>query len=106
MVTTDEDDRCILELRKKEQRNKRHREQNAKAWREQQIQFQHHGGNSHVAAAEKRLLRNRQRREVTAKKKELHEKEYAHLERGVSLQNKTSRRLVQLVCMLSRSISL
>ncbi|KAL2480567.1 hypothetical protein Adt_33533 [Abeliophyllum distichum] len=98
MVKTDEYDRCVLELRKKEQRNKRHREQNAEVRREQQIQFQDHGGNSHVAEAEKRLLCNRQRREVTAKKKELREHEYARLEGGVSLQNKRSRFLVQLAC--------
>ncbi|KAL2494349.1 replication protein A 70 kDa DNA-binding subunit B-like [Forsythia ovata] len=96
MVSTEEHDRCVLELRKIEQRNKRRRERNADAWREQQIQFQHHASNSHVAAAEKRLLCNRQRREVTAKKKELHEQEYVRIEGGVSLQNKRSRRLVQL----------
>ncbi|KAL2494091.1 Uncharacterized protein Fot_37848 [Forsythia ovata] len=82
MVSTKEHDRCVLELRKKEQRNKRRRERNAEARREQQIQFQHHAGSSHVAAIEKRLLRNRQRREVTTKKKELREQEYAHFEGG------------------------
>ncbi|KAL2557472.1 PDCD5-like superfamily [Forsythia ovata] len=98
MVSTEEHDRCVLELRKKEQRNKRRRERYAEARREQQMQFQNHAGNSHVAAAEKRLLRNGQGREVTTKKKELREQEYAHFEGGVSLQNKRSKRLVQLAC--------
>ncbi|KAL2470865.1 Nucleic acid-binding [Abeliophyllum distichum] len=97
MVIADEHDRYVLELRKKEQQNKRHREWNAEARREQ-IQCQHHGGSSHVAAAKKRLLRNRQRREVIAKEKELREQEYAYIEGGVSLQNKRSRHLVQLAC--------
>ncbi|KAL2515063.1 Uncharacterized protein Fot_29034 [Forsythia ovata] len=94
METTEEHNRCVLESRKKEQRNKRRRERNAEARQKQQIQFQHHGGSSHVAATEKRLLRNRQRREVNAKKKEVREQQYARLEGGVTLQNKRSRRLL------------
>ncbi|KAL2475185.1 replication protein A 70 kDa DNA-binding subunit B-like [Abeliophyllum distichum] len=96
MVTTEDHDKCVLELRKKEQRNKRRRERNAEARREELIQVQHHDRSSHVAAAEKRLLRNRQRREVNAKKKELREQEYARLEGVGLLQNKRSKRLVQL----------
>ncbi|KAL2518971.1 Nucleic acid-binding [Abeliophyllum distichum] len=96
MVTTEEHDKCVLELRKKEQRNKRRRERNAEARREELIQVQHHDRSSHVAGAEKKLLRNRQRREVNAKKKELREQEYARLEGVGLLQNKRSKRLVQL----------
>ncbi|KAL2470623.1 replication protein A 70 kDa DNA-binding subunit B-like [Abeliophyllum distichum] len=96
MVTTEDHDKCVLELRKKEQRNKRRRERNAEARREELIQVQHHDRSSHVAAAEKRLLRNRQRREVNAKKKELREQEYARLQGVGLLQNKRSKRLVQL----------
>ncbi|KAL2531522.1 replication protein A 70 kDa DNA-binding subunit B-like [Abeliophyllum distichum] len=96
MVTTEDHDKCVLELRKKEQRNKRRRERNAEARREELIQVQHHDRSSHVAVAEKRLLRNRQRREVNAKKKELREQEYARLEGVGLLQNKRSKRLVQL----------
>ncbi|KAL2512220.1 ATP-dependent DNA helicase [Abeliophyllum distichum] len=96
MVTTEDHDRCVLELRKKEQRNKRRCERNTEARREELIQVQHHDRSSHVVEAEKRLLRNRQRREVNAKKKELREQEYACLEGVVPLQNKRSKRFVQL----------
>ncbi|KAL2471682.1 hypothetical protein Adt_39818 [Abeliophyllum distichum] len=105
MVTTEDHDRCVLELRKKEQQNKRRRERNAEARREELIQVQHHDGSSHVGVVEKRLLRNRQQREINAKKKELREQEYARLEGVVPLQNKRSKRLVQLACMCSGSIS-